>query len=550
MRLPAAICTLLLAAALSVGAPVRAQDLPTSASTSLVRAVGTQVEGGGMPDLARGKLAMRNGNETEAESNFLPLAQRGYVEAQLALASLYAHRQTPQSVRDAIRWYRIAAAKAPLQAEVPLARLLLQQDDPAQLAEAEPLFTHAWDERQDPEALAGLIELYAANPAYDTRKRMPALVAQAEQLDQPVTNGALIAWYRSTREVPGHDARLLAMCRKSLGLAPTCYADLLRDMRARNDKTGMQRMVAAATSQLGQGLLPSQTAASIVRALVEEPDDADAEGAPVAVSDQPETDADDMVPAAAPPPRGLAGAAGACAENPVGVARAGANTDAGQRPPAAVNAQTDLAENVVARLADGSIDARVEAAGLVVRYPFLAPDFDAEAALQAGQKASLPHAVLYLGELYLKGDRATRDPRKAQELLRRAARTPATALDAQYYLGRLYQFGYLDEVEPRKAVDHLLYAARRGYVSADGALARFYASGKGVCPNHVYASVFAQLGERDGGSNIRKLADQLSRALTAQQRQAAQNLLRAEQGARRTLLPSQAGLAEAAPSNP
>ena len=545
MKALAATCTVLVAAALAAGAPARAQDPPHQDAAA-------HVEGGGMPDLARGKRAAQNGDEAEAVSNFLPLAERGYVEAQLALAGLYAHRHTQQGTRDAIHWYRIAAPKAPLQAEVPLARLLLEQDGPAQLAEAEQLFTHAWDERQDPEALAGLIELYATNPAYDTGKRMPQLVAQAEALDQPVTNGALIAWYRNTRDVPGHDARLLAMCRKSLDLAPTCYVDLLRDMRARNDKAGMQRMVAAATSQLGQGLLPPDTAASIVRALVAAPgDDADDDGAPVAVSDPQEADAEDLAQTAAAPARGLAGAARACAENPVGVAKASAGGGGpAQAPPADSHAQTDLADYVISRLADGSVESRVEAAGVVVRFPFLAPDFDAEAALQAGLKAGLPDAVLYLGELYLDGARATRDPRKALAFLRRAAGQPVTALAAQYYLGRLYQFGYLDEVEPQQAVDHLLYAARRGYVSADGALARFYASGKGVCPNHVYAYVFAQLGARDGADSIRTLAGQLNGVLTAQQRQAAQNLLRDEQAARRTLPSAQPGLAEAGSPTP
>jgi TPR repeat protein len=323
-------------------------------------------------------------------------------------------------------------------------------------------------------------------------------------------------------------------------------------MRARNDKAGMQRMVAAATSQLGQGLLPPDTAASIVRALVAAPgDDADDDGAPVAVSDPQEADAEDLAPTAAAPARGLADAARACAENPVGVAKASAGGGgATQAPPADSNAQTDLADQVVSRLADGSVESRVEAAGVVVRFPFLAPDFDVEAALQAGLKAGLPDAVLYLGELYLDGARATRDPRKALAFLRRAAGEPATALAAQYYLGRLYQFGYLDEVEPRQAVDHLLYAARRGYVSADGALARFYASGKGVCPNHVYAYVFAQLGARDGAGSIRTLAGQLNGVLTAQQRQAAQNLLRDEQAARRTLPSAQPGLAEAGSPTP
>ena len=111
--------------------------------------------------------------------------------------------------------------------------------------------------------------------------------------------------------------------------------------------------------------------------------------------------------------------------------------------------------------------------------------------MQAGLKQRLADATLYLGELYLKGDRATRDPRKALRFLQRAAHQPASALAAQYYIGRLYQFGYLDEVDPQQALDHLLYAARRGYVSADSALARFFASGKGLLSEPRYAFVFA-----------------------------------------------------------
>ncbi|HEX7111483.1 MAG TPA: tetratricopeptide repeat protein [Mizugakiibacter sp.] len=551
----------LLVMALLPGAPTHAQKPPDRGS-------GPHVEGGGMPDFARGQAAAAAGRTTEAESNFLPLAERGYVEAQLALARLYARLHTQQSTQQAIHWFRVAAEKAPQQAEVPLARLLLQQDRTPQLAEAQRLFTHAWDDRQDPEALAGLIELYTASPGLDTQERMPTLVATAEQLDQPVTNGALIGWYRATRGMPGHDARLLSMCRKSLNVAPTCYADLLRDARARNDQKGMRQMVAVATSQVGQGLIPIDVAASIARALVAPPDGSlDAEGPAVAISDPPETDPQDLAPdTTAPAPVALGGTR-ACAEEPVGVAKAapaasaqpgnaaptnanGAAAKAPQPPAPEANAQPDFANFLLAKLIAGSAEARVEAAGVVVRFPFLAPDFDVEAALQAGLKQGLADAALYLGELYMDGDRATRDPQKALQLLQRAARDPATALAAQYYIGRLYQLGYLDEVDPQRALDHLLYAARRGYVSADSALARFYASGKGVCPNHVYAFVFAQLGARDGADAIRTLAGQLSAVLTPPQRSAAQHLLRQEEAARKQLPQIPADLAEAAPSTP
>lgn len=554
-------CVMLLVAALLPGMPAHAQKPPGRGSDP-------HVEGGGMPDLARGKVAAAAGRTSEAESNFLPLAERGYIEAQLALARLYAGLHTQQSTQKAIHWFRVAAAKAPQQAEVPLARLLLQQDSAPQLAEAQRLFTHAWEDRQDPEALAGLIELYTASPGLDTQERMPTLVATAEQLDLPVTNGALIGWYRNTRDMPGHDARLQAMCRKALNLAPACYVDLLWDARARNDRQGMRQMVAAATSQFRQGLVPIDTAASIARALVAPPDGSlDAVGAAAAISDQPEIDAQDLAPNTSAPAAVSFGGTRACAEDPVGVAKAapaaptqpgdaaatGASGTAAktpQQPAPEANAQPDLANFILAKLIAGSTEARVEAAGVVVRFPFLAPEFDVEAALQAGLKQGVPDATLYLGELYLYGDRATRDPQKALQLLQRAASAPATALAAQYYIGRLYQLGYLDEVDPQRALDHLLYAARRGYVSADSALARFYASGKGVCPNHVYAFVFAKLGARDGADAIRTLAGQLTAVLTPQQRSFAQRLLRQEEAARQQLPQIPADLAEVAPSTP
>lgn len=531
-----------------------------------------QVQGGGMPDLARGKLAAASGDFAGAESNFLPLARRGYLEAQLALARLYAHQHTPQSTQKAIHWFRVAAPKAPLQAEVPLARLLLQQDRQPQLMEAQRLFMGAWDDRKDPEALAGLIELYADHPRYDTLRRMPELAASAERLDLPATNGALISWYRNTREKPGHEARLLAMCRRSLNLAPTCYVDLLRAARARNDQQDMRRMAAAAVSQFRQGLVPIATIVSIVHTLVEAPQasDDDPEASAVAISDAPETDARDLAPTGAPPATAIPGMSRSCTEEPVRVARpepatspatsnatptantggAASGTSQPQQPPRGGNTQPGLADYVLAELIGGSTEARVEAAGAVIRFPFLAPDFDVEAALREGLKRGIPDAALYLGEMYLYGDRATLDPHKAQRFLQRAALDPDTSLAAQYYIGRLYQFGYLDEVDPRQALDHLLYAARRGYVSADSALARFYASGKGVCPNHVYAYVFARLGARNGGASIHALARQLNAVLTPQERPAAQRLLLQEETARQQLPQPEAGLAEAAPSTP
>jgi len=109
---------------------------------------------------------------------------------------------------------------------------------------------------------------------------------------------------------------------------------------------------------------------------------------------------------------------------------------------------------------------------------------------------------------------------------------PETAVEAHYFLGRLFQYGYLDEVDPGKAQTELLEAAREGYVPADGALARLYASAKGTCANRVYAYVFAELGVRGGTDTMRALRDQLRDALAPADRATAEQLLQRERATR------------------
>jgi TPR repeat protein len=527
---------------------------------------------GGLPDLARGKMAAAAGRVEEAERDLVPLSERGYVDAQLALGRLYSHAATTDANAKAIRWLREAAAKTP-DAEVPLARALVRSGDPKELANAEQLFDKGWSERQDPEALAGLIELYASSPALDRTHRAPELAAEAEKLQQPATTGAVIRWYRATQDQGEHAAKLLTLCRKSLDLAPECYVDLVRAARAKGDRDTLTQLVHAAMSQFGQDRVPFNVAAGIARSLVSTPNDDDPEAAPVMVSDVPEVDAGELAPVAHV--GGVSGAASAmrsCAQDPIGLVQASAQTPAPAAagaspsapapasadgaallgdasatasnapaakpapaaPPADANADPGLANEIIVKLGTGSTEARVEAAGVVVRYPFLAPDFDIQGALDAGRKEHIADATLFLGQLNLYGQRAARDPKAALAYLEEAAKVPETSVEAHYFLGRLYQYGYLDEVDPQKAQVELLEAARQGYIPADGALARLYASAKGTCANRVYAYVFAELGVRGGTDAMRTLRDELKAALAPADRASAEQLLQRERAARTT----------------
>ena len=522
---------------------------------------------GGLPDLARGKMAAAAGRVEEAERDLVPLSERGYVDAQLALGRLYLHQTTKESNAKAIRWLREAAEKTP-DAEVSLARALVREGNPKDLANAEQLFDKGWSEREDPEALSGLIELYASSPALDRTHRAAQLAADAEKLDQPATTGAVIRWYRATQDQPEHAAKLLTLCRKSLDLAPECYVDLVRAARAKGDKESLTQLVHAAMSQFGQDRVPFNVAAGIARSLVSTPNDDEPPDASVMVSDVPEVDAGELAPVAHV--GGVSGAASemrSCAQEPIGLVQAAAQTPVPAAPQAApaspasggdsllgdapatassapaakpapappgadASADPGLANEIIAKLGAGSTEARVEAAGVVVRYPFLAPDFDIAGALDAGRKEHVADATLFLGQLNLYGQRATRDPNAALAYLEEAAKVPDTSVEAHYFLGRLYQYGYLDEVDPQKAQSELLEAARQGYVPADGALARLYASAKGTCANRVYALVFAELGVRGGTDAMRTLRDQLKAALAPADRASAEQMLQRERATR------------------
>jgi tetratricopeptide (TPR) repeat protein len=278
---------------------VVASPLPLQAQQRVDKeGAGAVVKGAnGLPDLQRGKMAAAAGRVDDAERDLAPLAERGYVDAELALGRLYSHQQTKDANEKAIRWLRMAAETMP-DAEVPLARALVRAGSAKNIVEAEQLFEKGWSERQDPEALGGWLELYAAYPAYDRQHRAAGLAAQAEKLDQAPTTTAVIRWYRSTQDDKDHVARLLTLCRKSLDLVPECYVDLVRDARTRNDKDTMTKLTHAAMSQFGQDRVPFNVAAGIARSLVSTPNDDEPEAAPVLVSDVPEVDADELAPVA------------------------------------------------------------------------------------------------------------------------------------------------------------------------------------------------------------------------------------------------------------
>jgi alginate biosynthesis protein AlgK len=487
---------------------------------------GLVVKGASGPaDLNRGKQAAAAGRVDDAKRDLEPLAQRGYIEAQIALGRLYINLNDTAHLKDGIHWLHEAAKHERDLVAVTLGRALVREGSDASLDEGQPLLEEAWRRVKDPEALAGLIRLYADHPNRDPGHRLTELAAVAEASNNPEARASLVYWYRHTPQIDDHAAKLVSICKRALDLVADCYIVLAQDARARGDKDTLQRLASQMISQYKSGRAPAQTTASLARSLVSTPDDEDF--APTPVSDLPEVDAADLVASqpGAPPP-----AEKACDAEPMvtnkasqAAAQSQAKQDAGE---------PELANQILERLARGSDEGPVLAAGVVVRYPYLVPDFEIEQALKSGVEKRQALAHLYLGELYLFGQRAMRDPKAAFDHLQIAAKTTSTEVEAHYYLGRLYQFGYLDEVDGDKAMQELLWAARRGYSRADTQIARLYSLGRGLCPNLVNAYVFAKLGARDGTPTAIQLSKQLEGALTPKQRTLASAQYQREQALR------------------
>lgn len=463
------------------------------------------VQPAGLPDLARGKQAALEGRTRDAERDLLPLAERGYPDAQLALARLHARSDDPAQRLQAVFWYREALPTLRREVAAPLAQLLLQDGREIALDEAEPLLQEAHSQYRDPEALVGLLRLYATHPQREGATQAPALAAEAESLDDPRMKAALAGWYRSRPDLEGHIGKLAALCRDALSLIPQCYVDLVRQQRDAGEPEPLQELISRAAEQYRQGSLPAGIAGSLARLVIEPPAGTDPEAgeAAVRVSDVPETEGEPTAPTAE---------ATAC-DAPL-LQTSSASTPAQALPEtAAATGHPELAAPLLDALATGPLEGQVLAAGMVVRRPQLLPDFDARAVLEEGLDRQLPDSALHLGILHLQGERVPRDPQAAERYLQQAAQSPEPAV-AQYYLGRLYQSGYLDEVDGLAAAQHLLAAARSGHAGADAAMARLYSAGKGVCPDLRNAYVFARLAAEQGNTTAQPLMQQLRAALT------------------------------------
>lgn len=329
-----------------------------------------------LPDLRRGQKAAAAGNIVEAERDLVPLAQMGYLDAQKALAGLYAQAETPQALEKAVHWYRVAASQD-REVIVSLARVLLKLNEPSTYAEAEKFLREA-DKKGDPRAMAALLEFYTDHPDRAPKGGVASLVGRAEKSDHIDVQSALIRWYRRNVTDEKVSTALAKRCMKAKSEVPECYVDLARFYRTRGDRKAIDRLVGEAPALHERGAMTGPVLERMAWSLVTE-----------------------SVP--------------------------------GEPLP-------DLAYPLLRRMMQGSSTALVRVARLQVEYPHLDPQSNPEKLLRTALAQGSLEAALALGRLYMNGTRVTADPHKAERFLREAAATQPAAhyfLGRMYKRGEL-----------------------------------------------------------------------------------------------------------------
>ena len=212
MRLAVSVAVLLLMPIYGCSDVHVARGLPVIAKNPQ----GTLIQGAaGLPDLERGNQARLAGRLDDAERDLLPLAQRGYVDAQLYLAAVYGQREAMESQDEAIKWYREVLPRRP-DAVIPLARVLMRRGDRESMLEAGELLLHAPKGLDERSVDAALLDLYSVYPALDTKKKAAAIAERAGKSGEIGMRASAINWYRTALADPASARKLVELCRKNV----------------------------------------------------------------------------------------------------------------------------------------------------------------------------------------------------------------------------------------------------------------------------------------------------------------------------------------------
>ncbi|MGG5873312.1 alginate biosynthesis protein AlgK [Pseudomonas peli] len=313
---------------------------------------------GSLPDLDLAKQAKAGGDLSAAEANFRPLAELGYVEAQIGLADVLIRSASAQQQAQGEALYRQALGQSPLAAPR-LGKWLASKtpNSPEERAEATRLLRQAMADG-DNSALLPWVRVQLQDPQ---QLKDPALEAQLTQWqNQGIGEAQLgkIQLYRARGDYNQHLEEIQATCERWLAQVSECYVELASIYQIQGNQDKQQALLERLQSDYQRALLPPERIQAVAKVL--------------------------------------------------------ADSSLGQPAPKS-------AESLYLSITEVYPDAWHSLGELLVRNPELGDEQALRAYLQQGVDAGSTRAGLLLGQLLIKGRELPADPQAAERYLLQAA---------------------------------------------------------------------------------------------------------------------------------
>ncbi|OHC34436.1 MAG: hypothetical protein A2Y50_03915 [Pseudomonadales bacterium RIFCSPLOWO2_12_59_9] len=401
-----------------------------------------------LPDLQLARQAKARGDLATAQANFRPLAEQGYVDAQIGLADLLVRSPLPAQQGQGEGYYRQALGRSPA-AGVGLGKWLASKPapSPAERKEAEQLLRQGLA-AGDRSTLIPLTALLLRDPQRIASGEIAQQLGQWQAAGMGEAQYGKVMLYRARGDYSQHLVEIEQTCEQWLTTLSECYPELAALYQGRADTAKQQQLLERLLASYQAGVLPAASVLPVAKLL------------------------------------------GSSANGPA---------DPPADPPAA--------KRLLTAISGSYPDAWFSLAALLKAYPEQGGTDEMLGDLQQGIAAGSARSALMLGQLYLVDQYVPVNFHTAEKYLLQAL--PAEP-KAHLLLGKLYSEGQLGEIDPDKALAHFLAGARAGDPNADVALAQLFGDGRGVKINPVYAYSFAKLAKHQGLAQGQVLMERLA----------------------------------------
>ncbi|MDP3845021.1 MAG: alginate biosynthesis protein AlgK [Pseudomonas sp.] len=240
-----------------------------SLAGGLLGAIGLSLLSGctALPDLQLARQAKAQGDLATAEENFRPLAEQGYVDAQMGMADLLVRSPLPAQQAQAEGYYRQALGRSPA-AAVGLGKWLASKPAPSAVErkEAEQLLRQGLA-AGNRTTLIPLTALLVRDPQRIASGEIAQQLGQWQAAGMGEAQYGKVMLYRARGDYNQHLVEVEQTCEQWLATISECYAELAALYQGRGDAAKQQQLLERLLGSYQAGVLPAASVLPVAKLL-------------------------------------------------------------------------------------------------------------------------------------------------------------------------------------------------------------------------------------------------------------------------------------------